>query len=333
MPIRDFVIFLIAIAAIIKSADLFTSGASGLAQALRIPRLIIGLTIVSLATSAPEFTVSTISAYMSRLPSKGSVGGMAVGNALGSCIANIGLVLGLAAMVRSIRFQPKLIKLELKFLIGTSLLLFLLMLNFRRGSGGGILQGGNLGFGDGLLLSIMLIGSFIYIIRRELRIRRGTINDSDPSPGVRKELLKFLIGAVGVIASAKYGIVPSGINIAKFLGVPEVVIGLSVVALGTSLPELFTALVAASKRMGDIAAGTVIGSNIVNILWVLGASSLINPLAIDSQTLRVTMPVMLSLTVVMLIFARRGFRLVRWEGAFLFLIYLAYIVYLFKFAY
>ena len=106
---------------------------------------------------------------------------MAVGNALGSCIANIGMVLGLAAMVRSIHFQPKLIKLELKFLIGTSLLLFLLMLNFRGGLGR-IFKGGSLGFGDGLLLSIMLIGSFVYIIRRELRIRRGTINDSNPSP-------------------------------------------------------------------------------------------------------------------------------------------------------
>ncbi|MCD5401206.1 calcium/sodium antiporter, partial [candidate division NPL-UPA2 bacterium] len=126
MPIRDFIIFLIAIAVIIKSADLFTSGASGLAQALRIPRMIIGLTMVSLATSAPEFAVSTISAYMGK-------GGLALGNALGSCIANIGLALGLAAMVRAIHFQPRLIKLELKFLIGITILLFLLMLDFWRG--------------------------------------------------------------------------------------------------------------------------------------------------------------------------------------------------------
>ena len=325
MPIKDFIIFIIAIAVIIKSADLFTSGASGLAQALRIPRMIIGLTIVSLATSAPEFSVSTISSSM-------GLGGMAVGNALGSDIANIGLVLGLAAMVRSIHFQPKLIKLELKFLLGTILFLFLLMLNFRSGWGG-IFKEGNLGFGDGLLLSILLIGSFIYIVRRELKRRRETIKDSVPSPGMRRALLKFLLGSVGVIAAAKYGIVPSGISIANFLGVPKVVIGLSLVALGTSLPELFTALVAASKGMGDIAAGTVIGSNIVNILWVLGTSSLINPLAIDSQTLRVTMPVLLSLTLLMLIFARSGFRLVRWEGGVLLLIYSAYLAYLFKFAY
>ncbi len=325
MPIKDFIIFIIAIAVIIKSADLFTSGASALAQVLRIPRMIIGLTIVSLATSAPEFSVSTISSSM-------GLGGMAVGNALGSDIANIGLVLGLAAMVRSIHFQPKLIKLELKFLIGTILFLFLLMLDFRRGLGG-IFKEGNLGFGDGLLLSILLIGSFIYIVRRELRRRRETIKDSAPSPGMRRALLKFLLGAVGVIAAAKYGIVPSGISIANFLGVPKVVIGLSLVAVGTSLPELFTALVAASKGMGDIAAGTVIGSNIVNILWVLGTSSLINPLAIDSQTLRVTMPVLLSLTLLMLIFARSGFRLVRWEGGVLLLIYSAYLAYLFKFAY
>ena len=336
MPVKDFIIFLVAIAVIIKSADLFTSGASGLAKALGIPRMIIGLTIISLTTSAPELTVSAISAYISRSPSQASIGGMAVGNALGSCIANIGLVLGLAAMIRSIHFQPKLIKLELKFLIGTVLFLFLLMLNFRRGLGG-ILKAGTLGFGDGLLLIILLIGSCIYIVRRELRIRRETTNDSNPSPGgkkgIKKEVLKFLIGALGVIASAQYGIVPSGINIARFLGVPEIVIGLSIVSVGTSLPELFTALVASSKRMGDMAAGTVIGSNIVNILLVIGSSSLIAPLSIDSQILKVTMPVMFLLTVLMLIFAKRNFHLARREGGILLLIYSAYLIYLFKVAY
>ena len=325
MPIRDFIIFLIAIAVIIKSADLFTSGASGLAQALRIPRMIIGLTMVSLATSAPEFAVSTISAYMGK-------GGLALGNALGSCIANIGLALGLAAMVRAIHFQPRLIKLELKFLIGITILLFLLMLDFWRGPD--ILEGGTLSFGDGLLLSLLLVGSFLYIVKRELRIRKKIVNDSDPPPSsIKKDLLEFLIGAVGVIASAKYGIIPSGLNIARFLEVPEVVIGLSMVAVGTSLPELFTVLVAVFKKMGGLAAGTIIGSNIINILWVLGTASLVSPLAIDSQTLQVTMPVMLSFTVVMLLFARSSWRLVRWEGAFLFLVYSAYLVYFFKFAY
>ena len=333
MPIRDFVIFAMATAAIIKSADWFTSGASGLAKSLRIPQLVIALTIVSLATSVPEFAVSTISAYISRLPSKESAGGLAVGTVIGSNIGNIGLLLGLvAAMMGSIHFQPRVIKLELRFLIGITILLFPLMLNFRSGQEG-ILRGGSLGFWDGFLLSVLLIGSFVYIVGRELRIKRKTINSQDLPLAIRKDALKFFIGAVGVIASAKYGIVPSGVSIARFLGVPEIVIGLSIVAVGTSLPELSTVLVAMSRKMGDMAVGTVIGSNIVNILWVLGTSSLINPLAIDSQTLRVSMPVMLSITVVMLIFARSGFRLVRWEGAFLFLIYLAYLVYLFKFAY
>jgi len=332
MPFKDFIIFFVSLAIIIKSADLFTSGTSGLAEALRIPRMIIGLTIVSLATSAPEFTVSTISSYMSRFPSEGNPGGIAIGNALGSGIANIGLVLGLAAMIKNIQFQPKLIKIELKFLIGITVLLFLLMLNFRKGAGG-LLQGGSLGFGDGLLLSVLLIGSFVYIIKRELKIRSKLAKSSSPPPSMKKDLLKFSIGAIGVVTSAKYGIIPSGLNIAHFLKVPEVVIGLSMVSVGTSLPELFTALVAASKKMGDIAAGTVIGSNIVNILWVLGTSSLINPLAVDNQTLLVTMPVMLALTIIMLIFAKSGFRLVRREGAILFLIYVAYLVYLFKFAY
>ncbi|MCD5401885.1 hypothetical protein LR013_04790, partial [candidate division NPL-UPA2 bacterium] len=211
-------------------------------------------------------------------------------------------------------------------------LLFLLMLDFWRGPD--ILEGGTLSFGDGLLLSLLLVGSFLYIVKRELRIRKKIVNDSDPPPSsIKKDLLEFLIGAVGVIASAKYGIIPSGLNIARFLEVPEVVIGLSMVAVGTSLPELFTVLVAVFKKMGGLAAGTIIGSNIINILWVLGTASLVSPLAIDSQTLQVTMPVMLSFTVVMLLFARSSWRLVRWEGAFLFLVYSAYLVYFFKFAY
>lgn len=315
MPIYiDFIIFAISIAIIIKSADFFTSGAAGLAQALRIPRLIIGLTIVSLATSAPEFTISAFSSYMGH-------GGMAVGNVLGSCLANIGLALAVAAMVKAIHFPPKLIKQELTFSILVSIFLFLLMLDRK------------LGRGDGLFLSVLLIGSFAYLIRRELRERGKKSEDHNSLPSLKKDILKFSVGAIGVIASARYGIIPSGINIARFLRVPEIVIGLSMVAVGTSLPELFTALVAVRKKMGDLAAGTVIGSNILNILWVLGSSCLINPLTIDSQTIWITMPVMLFISVVMLLFARSNFSLIRRESFFLFLIYLSYIIYLFKFAY
>ena len=150
---KDFIIFIIGIAVIIKSADLFTAGAEGIARAFRIPRIIIGLTIVSFATTAPEFTVSTISSYMGE-------GGLAVGNALGSCLANIGLVLGIAVIIRTIGFTPRVIKQELLFLAMVTVILYLLMLD------------GNLTFGDGLFLCLLLVAFFIYIILRELKTRR-----------------------------------------------------------------------------------------------------------------------------------------------------------------
>ena len=311
---KDFIIFIIGIFVIIKGADFFTSGAEGIARAFRIPRLIIGLTIVSLATTAPEFTISTLSSYM-------GVGGIAVGTALGSCIANIGLVLAIAAIIKALSFNPKVIKQELSFLIISIIILFLLMLD------------GNLTFWDGLFLCFVMAIFFTYIILRELKARKASEERVALNYNIKKDCFKFLIGATGVVISAKYAIIPSGINIAHFLGVPEIVIGLSIVALGSSLPELVTAVVASVKRMGELAVGNVIGANILNILWVLGFSSLINPLNIDIQTKSITLPVVLFITLLMLLFSRTKFKLTRKEGLVLFAIYVGYIFYIFKFAY
>ncbi len=318
---RDFIIFIIGVLVIIKSADLFTSGAEGIAKALRIPRMIIGLTIVSFATTTPEFTVSVIASSM-------KLSGMAVGNAVGSCIVNIGLILAIAAIIRTIKFNSIVIKQELLFLIGIVLVLYLLMLD------------SNLTFLDGLFLIFLVIAFFTYITLRELKIKKlneypkghgQEISSSDFN--IKKDSIKFLLGMLGVILSSKYAIIPSGVNIAHFLKVPEIVIGLSMVALGTSLPELFTALVASFKRMGELAAGNVIGANIINILWVTGFSSLVNPLSIDVQTQKITMPVVFVITVLTFLFAKTNLRLTRKEGIILLIVYAGYTFYIFKFAY
>jgi cation:H+ antiporter len=143
----------------------------------------------------------------------------------------------------------------------------------------------------------------------------------------------FLAGAAGVILSARYAIIPSGIRIAHSFGVPEIVIGLTMVSVGTSLPELVTAVIASAKKMGELAAGNVIGANILNILWVLGFSSVINPLAIDRQTKFVALPVVCGLTVLLLLFSRTQLRLTRKEGLVLFLLYGSYLLFLIMFAY
>ncbi|MGD9015159.1 MAG: calcium/sodium antiporter, partial [Candidatus Omnitrophota bacterium] len=186
---------------IIVSADFFTSGAEGIARAFRIPRIIIGLTIVSLATTAPEFTISTLSSYI-------RAGGMAIGNAIGSCIANIGLILAIAAIIRTVCLNPRVIKQELLFLIVAVIILYLLILD------------GNLAFRDGLFLCFLLITFFTYIIFREFKTRRIDEKEVLLDYDLKKDGLKFFVGATGVVLSAKFAIIPSGINIAHFLKVP-----------------------------------------------------------------------------------------------------------------
>ena len=307
-------IFIIGIVLIIKSADLFTAGAEGIAVAFRIPQIVIGATIVSLATTAPEFTVSSISSYM-------GIGGMAIGNALGSCLANIGLVLAIAVIIKPIKFRPKILREELLLLIIVSFILYLFMLDNR------------IGLIEGVFLLFLLAGFFTYIVLRELRGRNRTEDMRSSGYSIKKDCLKFFIGAVGVIVSAKYAIVPSGINIAHLLGVPEVVIGLTIIAVGTSLPELFTAVVASMKNKGDLAVGNVIGANILNILWVMGASASIRPLTVDIETKKITMPVVLFITLLMFLFSWTKLKLTRNEGLWLFIIYAGYMFYIFKFAY
>jgi len=310
----DILIFITGILVIVKSADLFTDGAEGIARAFKIPRAVIGITIVSLATTAPEFTVSVVSSYM-------GVGGMALGNALGSCLANIGLILAIAIIIKPIKLQPRMLKQDIPFLIFVGLILYTLMIDYR------------LGIVDGIFLCVLLMAFFIIVVLREIKERVKAAKEKIVNYSIGKDSVKFLIGAVGVGLAAKYAIVPSGVNIANFLGVPEVVIGLTMVAIGTSLPELVTAIIASFKNMGELAIGNVIGANILNILWVLGFSASVRTLDIDIETKKITMPLVILITVLMFLFSRTKMQLSRKEGIVLLSIYLMYIFYILKFAY
>jgi len=316
---KDFIILIIGIAAIIKSADLFTQASESIAVYFKIPRAVIGLTIVSMATTMPEFAVSVFSSAM-------GVGGLALGNAIGSCLANIGLILGVAAIISTVKFTPQVIKQELSFLLFVSFLIYVLM------------NDGRLQFQEGILLCALLVLFFVVVVRRELtqRKKRNTKEQVSPTAKpitIKKEIIKFTVGAIGVVIAAKYAIITSAIAVAKFFHVPEVVIGISMVAVGTSLPELVTAVTASCKKMGDLAAGNVIGANILNLLWVLGFSSMVNPLTADINLCRVTLPMMLLMTGLLLVFSRTKFELSRAEGSVFLLLYTGYIFYIIKFAY
>lgn len=312
---KDFIILILGIFVIIKSADLFTAASEAIAVFFNIPRIIIGLTIVSIATTMPEFAVSALAARMGQ-------GGIALGNATGSCLANIGLILATAAIIRTLEFNIRVIKQELSFLIFVCVLLFLLMYD------------GALSFQDGLLLCVILGGFFGHIISRELKAKpkKSKELNSQKKP-ITKDIVKFILGSVGVVISAKYAIIPSGIAIANYFKVPAIVIAVSMIAIGTSLPELVTAVIASAKNMGGLAVGNVIGANILNLLWVLGISSTITPLNIDQQTKIVTMPLVIIFAVLVFIFARKSLVLKRAQGFILLMLYSGYICYIIRFAY
>jgi len=304
----------VGIFVIIKSADLFTSASEVIAAFFNIPRSIVGLTIVSLATTMPEFAVSAISSYM-------HVGGIAVGNATGSCLANIGLILGIAAVIGTVKLSQQTVNQELKFLfvIGVGLLI--------------LMWDGMLSFADGFILTLMMVGFFVFVVRRHLKANHNAKQRTGSLKTIRKDIVKFVVGAAGVVIAAKYAIIPSGTAVAEFFKVPAIVIGVSMIAVGTSLPELVTAIIASRKKMGDLAAGNIIGANILNISWVLGFSSMINPLTIDVQTKMVTMPLVIIFALMIYLFTRKDCEITRNEGIIFISCYFAYIIYIVKFAY
>lgn len=302
---------------IFKTTELFVRGTVDLATALRLPKLFVGLTLVSLVTTAPEFIVSVSSSYIGN-------SGMAVGNALGSCICNIGLVFATGILLKELRIHEKDYKSKLFFLVGILLLMFLFITN------------GWISRIEALIL-LAILAVFMFINFRIAMEERETIQEMI-HPDKKNDLIKkggllFLFGGIGTVLLARYGMVNTGLNIATLLNVPSIIIGLSIIAIGTSLPELVTVIVSSRGGHSEIALGNVIGANILNLLLVLGSSALINPLTIDTQTIFFTMPAVLALTLVMFFLGFKDHRYSKREGFILLGLYLFYLTALFTFLY
>ena len=287
-------------------AEALVRGASAIALKLGITPLIIGLTIVAFGTSAPELAVSLKSAIAGN-------SGIALGNVIGSNIANIGLILAITALIRPIQVQSQMVKRDIPIMIAASMLFW------------GLLLDGGLSFWDGALLSSLLIAylSFSYISSRN----SSESAELDTSP--QKPMLSVLFIIVGISMLVGGGIlfVDGAVELAKTFGISEVIIGLTIVAIGTSMPELVTSVVAARKGQSDIAIGNIVGSNLFNILGILGVTALIHPIA-AAGIQDFDLLVMLLLALLVLPFAWTGFRIGRREGAILLVSYLAYIGYL-----
>ncbi len=308
----DFLLFFAGLMLLYYGAEYLVSGSSRLALSFGIRPLIIGMTIVAFATSMPEMMVSLFAAF------KGSAD-IAAGNVVGSNIANIGLILGVAALLSPIVVASKTLKREFPFMLGASMLLYVVILDLQ------------LGFVDGLLHFVLLLCFLGYCFKTA----RST-NTGQPAEAVVREERKhrgrdvvfILVGIVGLAVGAEL-MVRSAVSIARSFGISELVIGVSIVALGTSLPELAASLMSAWKGEMDISIGNVIGSNIFNILFVLGICPMIRPLEIEPSILTYQMPIMLAFSFGLVFLVYRNSGLGRLQGGILLSAYLIFIVSLF----
>ncbi|AVT48036.1 MULTISPECIES: calcium/sodium antiporter [Shewanella] len=287
-------------------AEALVRGASAIALRLGITPLIIGLTIVAFGTSAPELAVSVKSALAGN-------SGIALGNVIGSNIANIGLILAITALIRPIQVQSQVVKRDIPLMILASMLFW------------GLLLDGELSLIDGVVLLSLLFGylTFSYISSKNSK------NEEEIEAGPNNPLLSGLFILVGISMLVGGGIlfVNGAVDLAKTFGVSEVIIGLTIVAIGTSMPELVTSVIAALKGQSDIAIGNVVGSNLFNILGILGVTAIVHPVSsLGFQPF--DFMVMLALAIVILPFAWTGLRIGRREGSVLLLTYLGYMGYL-----
>ena len=302
----DILLIIIGVALVLKGADFLTEGASALARRMHVPEIVIGLTIVAAGTSAPELFVSVVSA-LNGTPD------LAVGNVVGSNTMNSMLIVGCAAMVAPMTISRSTVRKDIPFAVMASILLTCIALD------------NYLGRVDGIIL---LLGFVVFMAYTLLQAKNG---QAEPQTEVRQlnpwlSLLFLVIGLAMLVAGSNV-FVGSASSVAAALGISEGVIGLTVVAGGTSLPELATSVVAARKGQSAIAIGNVIGSNVFNILLILGMTAVISPLQIEGIN-TIDMAVMLISVILVWLFSFTRFTVERWEGALLVGGYLAYLTWL-----
>lgn len=307
--VASIVVLVVSLIALVYAADYFVSGAVSIAKKMGVSSLVIGLTIVGLGTSAPEILVSGISSLQGNA-------GLAVGNALGSNIANIGMVLGITAIIAPIAMPSGIIKREFPILMVISLACYLLAFD-------------GLGQIDGV---IMLAALFVFI-GWLIKTSRGSDQADDfadefgSEVSVKKAWGVFTLGLLGLLVSSKL-LVWSAVNIAQYFGVSDLVIGLSVVAVGTSLPELAASIMSVIRKESDLALGNIIGSNIYNLLAVYSLPGLFAPNVLEQSVLYRDFPVMLFFTGVLFLSGYKFFRstgsISRLEGVMLILFYVGY---------
>jgi len=294
---------------------LFVSGAVGIAEATHIPKILIGTLLVSIGTTLPELAVSVQSAILGH-------SNLALGNAIGSVVADDSLAFGTAAVLAPLPFivNRKLLKPSALLLLGSAVLLYAFALN------------GTITRVEGAIFLFILAGYFVWLVTSARSHRKKALQEEQrlklkvPKAVQSKTRLvvKFSVGLLGVLISSR-GIIWAAVGISREFGISEIVIGLTVVAIGTSLPEIATCAIAVRKNEGDIAAGDILGADILNILWIIGMSAVAHPLTAALGTIHfycLTMVAIVTLFLSILLFARRIKKI---HGGILFVTYLVFL--------
>ncbi len=301
-------IFIVGVVLLYKGSDILVNGTAKTAARLGISSLIISLIVVAFGTSAPEFAISVGAAIQNEAD-------ISVGNIIGSCIANLLLVLGISAIIRPISVNKSIFKREMLIMLGATIILFAFSFS-------GLLDRYHLI--GGVIFLFLFVAFIAYFLRRAKKERDNEKKYNHGS--IQKNILFIIFGITGVVAGA-YLLIESAITIADSLGIDKIIIALSMVAIGTSIPELVVSAMAAYKKESDIAVGNVLGSNVFNILLILGASALFIPLnAIFSLD---HLLILLAVTLIMFPILYTGHVISRREGVFMLVLYSFFIWYIF----
>ncbi|MBE0670327.1 MAG: calcium/sodium antiporter [Anaerolineales bacterium] len=310
--------FIAGLVILILGAELLVRGASRLAAAFGVSPLVIGLTIVAIGTASPEIAVSLQAAANGQ-------GDLTLGNVLGSNIFNILFILGVTAIVAPIVIAEQLIRKDAPIMLGISLLTLVLALD------------GNLSIVDGTILILLLIAYMVFALRQSRSESREVQKEyaEEYAPKERRTVKNTIVNAVfiviglGLLVFGSNWLVESSVRIAKILGVSELIIGLTIVAVGTSLPEIATSVIAAIKGESDIAVGNAVGSNIFNLLGVLGIAALVSPsgISVAQRVLQFDLPIMVFVALVTLPIFYIDSRISRLEGGLLLSYYVIYVIF------
>ena len=309
IPILLNVLFLIlGFAFLAKGADFFVDGASSIAKRFKIPQIVIGLTIVAMGTSMPEAAVSIKAAISGNAD-------ISIGNVVGSNILNILIILGLSAVIFPLAIKKATQKIDIPIVIGASFVLLILGLF------------GKIYFWGGIIMLLAFGGYLAYLFFNAKKNKDENEETKIKNMPVYKSAIFIILGIALIICGSEFAVV-TATNLAKMAGWSDAFIGLTIVALGTSLPELFTSVMAAIKKNSDIAIGNVVGSNIFNILFILGVTSLIIPINF-SRSFLIDTGISLVCAVLLLVLSLRGGKLRRWGGIIMLASYLGYFIYLY----